>query len=171
MVQWKYTLHNKYLRHDVTQMSAHPHSHSFPHIGELHNLSNNERTLYKLSCRSAERTSTLRSGAHRHTILFVLIISAYRSWQVWCPFIHRLRREKVLTWTLVPWISCQRRESADAANCPRKKSQQRSEIKCRQLLLYFLELHPGFNISFWLLYLFMENCDPVRTRIKAWRWT
>lgn len=39
------------------------------------------------------------------------------------------------------------RESADAANCLRKKSWQRSEIKCRQLLLCFLELQPGFNIS------------------------
>lgn len=31
---------------------------------------------------------------HRHTILFVLLISFYHSWQVWCPFTHRLRGGK-----------------------------------------------------------------------------
>lgn len=78
--------------------------------------------------------------------------------------------EKVLTWTLVPWISCQQQESADAANCLRKKSQQRSEIKCRQLLLCFLELHPGFNISYllpYLPYLFIDESDLPRAGFKA----
>ena len=138
--------------------TIHTHTHTHTHTVELRDLSAHVRTLYKLY-RSAKRTSSLKSPDLRHTILFVLIISAYRSWQLWCPFIHRLRGEKVLTWTLVPWISCQRRESADAANCPRKKSQQRSEIKCRQLLLCFLELRPGFNISYLLPYLFIDNYD------------
>lgn len=111
------------------------------------------RTLYRQSSLSAKRTSSLKISTHSHTILFVLLISFYHSWQVWCPFTHWLRGEKMLTWTLVPWILCQRWESADTANCLRKKSQQRSEIKCRQLLLCFLELLPSFNISYLLLYL------------------
>lgn len=107
-----------------------------------------------------------------HTVSFVLIISVYPSWRVWCPFTRRLKGEKLLTWTLVPWISCQWQESADAANCLRKKSQQRSEIKCRQLLLCFLELHPGFNISYLLpdpLYLFIDDSDVSRTGFKESR--
>lgn len=53
--------------------------------------------------------SPLKKPGHKHTILFVLRIWAYCGWQVWCPFTHRLRGEKVLTWTLVPWISCHTR--------------------------------------------------------------
>lgn len=75
--------------------------------------------------------------------------------------------EKLLTWTLVPWIWFQWRECADAADCLRKKSQQRSEIKCQQLLLLCLDLQPGFNISYLLniLHIFLLMSHITRNRV------
>lgn len=80
-----------------------------------------------------------RSYSQTHHFICPNNFGLYCSWQVWCPFIPQLRGEKVLTWTLVPWILCHWRESADANNCLIKKSQQWSEIKRHQHLMCFLK--------------------------------
>lgn len=59
---------------------------------ETHSLRAHRRTAQKLRCRSAKRTASLKGPTHRRTYnSAVLIVSACCSWQVWCPFKHRLR--------------------------------------------------------------------------------
>ncbi len=59
------------------------HTHTHTHKGATWPACPCMSILPKLSYRSV--------STHRHTIWFVLIISAYHSWQVWCPFIQWLR--------------------------------------------------------------------------------
>lgn len=95
-----------------------------------------------------------------------------------CPYNFGLQK---LTSVMSFYTPAEGVETADMDTCPmnsvpaericwccqlsRKKSQQRSEIKCRQLLLCFLELHPNFNISY-LPYLFIDDSDLTRTGFK-----
>lgn len=129
-------------------LHTHPNHKHTPTPGEL---SPHVRTLCNFSYRSTQRTSPLKSPVHRHTVLFVLIILAHHSWQVWRPFTHRLRGwRKCWHGHLSHEFQLWRRESADAANCVRRKSWQRSEIKCQQLLmrpvLIFHARFPVFHI-------------------------
>ena len=131
------------------------HTHSY-----VHDLSGHVRTLYRRHHIVQPKGHPLwcvSSQTHHFICPFNFVLPQLTSVM---SFYTPAEGGKVLTWTLVPWISCQQWESADTANCLRKKSQQRSEIKCRQLLLCILELLPSFNISYllsYLLWLFIDD--------------
>lgn len=106
------------------------------------------KTLYKLSYRSALWTKP-RSQTHRFICQYNSGLAQLTSVMSFCTPWLRVGR-KCWHGHLSHEFQPKRRESADTADCVSRKSQQRSEIKCRQLLLCTPELRCCFNISYLL---------------------